>query len=395
MKRKNQFYDRILQNFYKVSNDEKKRIFERLYDLYYSLNLIIENLEEGIIAINNEGIIQGINKKASFLFSIPRDSEGKQISECLKEISFGHVILDLIKSTITTETKLLHDEDRGMILQINILPLGESGKIIGTLIKAFDITKTYERDQKLKRAEQLASLTTLAAGVAHEIKNPLGSISIYIQLIEKTISKTMDKSSSNYRELKDYCDIVKEEIGRLEDIVNSFLFSVRKIDLEVKEINLRNLILSTISFLKYEIEEKNIEIEVNFEHDDIILRLDEKYIKQALINIIQNAIDSMDRTDKKRIFISLKTNHKDAIVSVKDTGSGIKEDMLVKIFEPYFTTKRHGTGLGLTNVVRIIEAHSGSVSIDSEFGVGTEVIIKLPILQGNQKFLLSDELDYA
>ena len=395
MNRANQFFDKFLKNFDKVSDNEKKRIFERLSDLCYSQNTIIENLEEGIISIDINGIIQGINKKACFLFSIPRNCENEPLSKYLSDSETGKIILELIKEN-DSDTKLLKDDDNKRILQINIFPLGESGRIIGTLIKAFDITQTYENSQKLKRAEQLASLTTLAAGVAHEIKNPLGSISIYIQLIEKIIKKNIDNSSQCFSELKDYCAIIKEEIGRLEDTINSFLFSVRKLELNLEETNINSLILSTIDFLKYEIENNNINMEIKFDRDNLIMRIDERYIKQSLINIIQNAIDSIleksEKNYKKEIQIKLKTVDNFALIIIEDNGMGIKEELLPKIFEPYFTTKRHGTGLGLTNVARIIEAHNGNINIESEYGKGTKVIIKLPLLQENQKFLKTDLL---
>lgn len=392
MNRTNQFFDKILQNFDKVSDIEKKKVFKRLTTLLYSQNMIIENLEEGIIAIDNKGIIQEINKKACFLFSIPRNSEGKSLSKYMHNNDIGKSILEFI-SINDSETKLLKDNDNERILQITILPIGDSGRIIGTLIKAFDITKTYESSQKLKRAEQLASLTTLAAGVAHEIKNPLGSISIYVQLIEKIIKKNMDNDCQCYKDFKEYSDIIKEEIGRLEETINSFLFSVRKLELDIEDVNINELILSTVSFLKYEIEQNNINIDIKFDKDNLILKLDAKYIKQSLINIIQNTIDAMtDNSDdkKKEIYIKLKTMDNYAVISIKDTGIGMKEETLNKIFEPYFTTKRHGTGLGLTNVVRIIEAHNGNVSIESEYGKGSEFIIKLPLQQENQKFLEMD-----
>ena len=401
MNRTNQFFDKIFQNFDKVSDAEKKKVFQRLSTLWYSQNIIIENLEEGIIAIDNEGMIQGINKKACFLFSIPRNSEGESLSKCMPDNDIGKTILELVNSS-DSETKLLKDNENERILQINILPIGESGRIIGTLIKAFDITKTYESAQKLKRAEQLASLTTLAAGVAHEIKNPLGSISIYVQLIDKIIKKNMDNDCQCYKDFKEYSDIIKEEIGRLEDTINSFLFSVRKLELNIEDVNINELILSTISFLKYEIEKNNVSIDIKFDKDNLILKLDERYIKQALINIIQNAIDAMNENKdnekydkKKEIYIKLKTIDNYAVISIKDTGIGMKEETLNKIFEPYFTTKRHGTGLGLTNVVRIIEAHNGNITIESEYEKGSEFIIKLPLKQENQKFLKTDLLDYA
>lgn len=395
MNRRNQFFDKIIKNFDKVSDIEKKRIIERLALLSNSQNIIIENLEEGIIAIDINGIIQGINKKACFLLSIPRNSEDKAISKCINNTNIGRLILELLEAN-NTDTKIIKDDKNDRMLQIDILPLGDYGIIIGTLIKIFDITKSYESVQKLKRAEQLASFTTLAAGVAHEIKNPLGSISIYVQLIEKIIKKNMDNDCQCYNEFRDYCNIIKEEISRLEDTINSFLFSVRKLVLNLEDININSLILSTVDFLKYEIENNNIKIDIKFDIENLILKIDEKYIKQCLINIIQNSIDSIiekkkhNKSDENNILIKLKLLDNYALISIKDTGIGIKEEELSKIFEPYFTTKRNGTGLGLTNVIRIIEAHNGSFNIDSKYGVGSEAIIKLPLMLENQKFLESD-----
>lgn len=392
MNRTSQFFDKILQNFDKVSDDEKKNMFQRLCTLLYSQNAIIENLEEGIIAIDNKDIIQGINKKACFLFSIPRNCEGKPILKYINSSDILNTVSELINNN-NRKTKLLKDNDNERILQVNILPIGDSGRIIGTLIKASDITKTYESTQKLKRAEQLASLTTLAAGVAHEIKNPLGSISIYVQLIDKIIKKNIDNDCQCYKDFKEYSDIIKEEIGRLEETINSFLFSVRKLELNIEDVNINELILSTVSFLKYEIEKNNINIDIKFDRDNLILKLDEKYIKQSLINIIQNAIDAMSynkNNRKKEIYIKLKTMDNYAVISIKDTGIGVKEEAFNKIFEPYYTTKRHGTGLGLTNVVRIIEAHNGNIKIESRYGKGSNFIIKLPLKEENQKFLNTD-----
>lgn len=395
MNRRNQFFDKIIKNFDKVSDIEKKRIIERLALLSNSQNIIIENLEEGIIAIDINGIIQGINKKACFLLSIPKNSEDKAISKCINNTNIGRLILELLEAN-NTDTKIIKDDKNDRMLQIDILPLGDSGIIIGTLIKIFDITKSYESAQKLKRAEQLASFTTLAAGVAHEIKNPLGSISIYVQLIEKIIKKNMDNDCQCYNEFRDYCNIIKEEISRLEDTINSFLFSVRKLVLNLEDININSLILSTVDFLKYEIENNNIKIDIKFDIENLILKIDEKYIKQCLINIIQNSIDSIiekkkhNKSDENNILIKLKLLDNYALISIKDTGIGIKEEELSKIFEPYFTTKRNGTGLGLTNVIRIIEAHNGSFNIESKYGFGSEAIIKLPLMLENQKFLESD-----
>ena len=131
MNRRNQFFDKIIKNFDKVSDIEKKRIIERLALLSNSQNIIIENLEEGIIAIDINGIIQGINKKACFLLSIPRNSEDKAISKCINNTNIGRLILELLEAN-NTDTKIIKDDKNDRMLQIDILPLGDSGIIIGT-----------------------------------------------------------------------------------------------------------------------------------------------------------------------------------------------------------------------------------------------------------------------
>ena len=381
---KNRFYSKIIKTFDKLSSAEKKRIFMSLYDSFNYVNIIFENLEEGIIALDKTSTIKSLNKQASFLLNIPLNSVDKKIDDVIKEISFKKIFFDEKKSK-----KIVHDEKNSRFLEINILPIGEMGTIIGSIIKIIDITEIYEREQRLKRAEQLASLTTLAAGVAHEIKNPLGSISIYIQLIEKVLST--ENTEKAHTEIKEYCDIVQEEISRLEETINSFLFSVRSIELQKADKNIKDLILSTLSFLKYEIEEKNIEVDLSFEDDDLILNIDERYIKQSIINIIQNAIDALETLAKKEINISVKKNHKYAIINIQDKGIGVSADDVGKLFEPYYTTKRNGTGLGLTNVARIIVAHNGKITVTSSPNSGTEFIIKLPLVISIQKYLISEE----
>ena len=377
---KDRFYTRIIKTFDKLDEAEKKRIFTSLSDSYNYINIVFENLEEGVIALDSEDTINILNKQASFLLNIPQNSVGANINDVLKDVGFEDILFSDDKK------RFIHDKKNSRFLQIEELSLGQHGSIIGKVIKILDITKIYEREQRLKRAEQLASLTTLAAGVAHEIKNPLGSISIYIQLIEKVLSKSFeDKTTKNYTEMREYCEIVKEEITRLEDTINSFLFSVKSINLEKKNIDIIQLILTTLSFLKYEIENNSIEVDINFESDSLFLNIDERYIKQALINIIQNSVDAMSKTTKNILYIGVKKTEKYAIISIKDTGKGLELENINKIFEPYYTTKKHGTGLGLTNVIRIIEAHSGKIDVNVDNG--TEFIIKLPLTLKTQKYL--------
>ncbi len=378
MKEKQQFYRKILQNFDRLSADEVKRIWKQLVDIYNTQNLIIENLEEGIIAIDNKEYILFSNKKSLFFLDLKQDIKNKKLENCIKKDSFAYTLVELSKCETKSENIILQDKKNSRILQVNILSLGNKGRIEGTLILIFDVTNSWLQSQKLKRAEQLASLTTITAGIAHEIKNPLGSISVYVQLIEKAISR-LNISKDNTSELYEYSTIVKEEIARLEDTVNSFLFSVRGINLDLGEYDISKIIMEVLVFLQHEIKASNIEIETNIKEQSINMLVDIKYIKQALINIIQNSIDALKNTEHKIIKIYIYKENSFVFISILDNGMGIEKENISKVFEPYYTAKASGIGLGLTNVMRIIEAHNGFIEISSEKNVGTEMLIKMPI----------------
>lgn len=382
------FIEKAAARLEKLSQDEIRRIFDIIAKEYDIYALILDNLKEGVIALNNDREIIGLNKQASFLLHIPMSAKGSEILSVVKTERFRTEISNGLESTENIEDIVIEDAEEDRILSMSILPLGKKGVIEGLIILVSDVTENIKREQKLKRAEQLAGLTTLAAGVAHEIKNPLGSIDIYIQLIEKII-KRMPKDTDEVREISEHLSIVKEEISRLEEIINGFLFSVRKLQLDISEVDIARVIQETIDFLKYETEKNDVKVVADLPENLPKIEADGRYLKQAIINIVQNAVESLKDTLTREIHIRAereKSNNRMRI-SIHDSGVGIPEENLTKIYEPYFTTKKFGTGLGLTNVFRIIEAHRGEITINSTVGEGTDVLITLPITLSEKKLL--------
>jgi signal transduction histidine kinase len=279
-----------------------------------------------------------------------------------------------------------------------------------------DITEKRSREAQLRRAENLASLTTLAAGVAHEIKNPLGSLSIHIQLIQKAMDAhkeiyyearsehgQSEASGANgdeedsrqyFSRLDKYIGVVNEEIDRLNRIVVDFLFAVRPMNMDFREGNINSLIEELSDFVRYELEESNINCVLELEKDLPRTGFDERYMKQALLNLIKNAQAAMENGGT----LTIKTEFKDGQIDilVMDTGSGISDANLSKIFEPYFTTKETGSGLGLTLVFKIIREHRGEITVKSKEGQGTRFKITLPIPQKERRLITYEEKeDYA
>ena len=270
---------------------------------------------------------------------------------------------------------------------ISLMPLVHRKKLEGTIIAVDDITEKRQQEIRLRRMEKLADLTNLAANVAHEIKNPLGSMSIHIQLLERAIKKAREGDNTLPEEkfLEKYINVVNEEIERLNGIVVDFLFAVRPINAEFQLMDPNELLTRYMDFCKPELEEKGIELQMNLEENPPKLLLDGKLFRQVILNLVQNAEGAM--TEGGQLWISSQIKNDKFIVSIADTGIGMDEKTAARIFEPYFTTKTTGTGLGLTMVYKIIKEFSGDIQVQSILGEGSVFIITLPIPQREHKLL--------
>jgi signal transduction histidine kinase len=249
-----------------------------------------------------------------------------------------------------------------------------------------DISEKRNREIRLRRAENLASLTTLAAGMAHEIKNPLGAISIHLQLMQKALAGGNKDIKKQTKELFDkYFNILNEEVDRLNRIVVDFLFAVRPMTLELREGNLNVLIGELADFIRAELDQAGIRLLLELDEKLLPALIDERCMKQALLNLIKNAQAAMPNGGL--LTIATLGTESEIRISVCDTGIGINPENLKKIFEPYFTTRDNGTGLGLTLVYKIIREHQGDISVDSREGGGTDFEIIIPVYRREQKLI--------
>ncbi len=266
-------------------------------------------------------------------------------------------------------------------ISVSILPLVRSGEIHGSLLTVEDVTERRGREARLRRAESLAALTTLTAGVAHEIKNPLASIGIHLQLMQKQLKDTDRVPTA---EIKPYLDIVGEEVDRLNMIVVDYLMAVRPSEGRFEPGDLNEVIREITKFLQFELKDAGIELIQEFSEIPRV-ELDQKSLKQALLNLIKNAIEAMPHGGT--LWIGTSRQQETVTVQIRDSGVGIPEDVIGKIFEPYFTTKDFSSGLGLTVVYKIIKEHSGEVSVDSRAGEGTTFTLTFPVPQGERRLI--------
>lgn len=280
------------------------------------------------------------------------------------KLFFNHVVLG---DPQEFETSVYHKNGKVINLQMKLVPIVVNFQLIGIFGIAKDITELKMTEEFLRRSDKLTVIGQLAAGVAHEIRNPLTSIRGFVQLLQS--------SHQDYQ--KEYYPIMLSELDRINFIVSELLFLSRPVKMEFEDRSLAVIFHDVIELLQSQALVHNIEIFFK-KTDECNIRLYcvENKLKQVFINLIKNAIEAMPTGGK--IDITLSASHEHFIVQVQDEGVGIPEQMIPRLGEPFYTTKESGTGLGLMICHRIIEMHQGSMKITSEIQKGTRIEITLP-----------------
>ncbi len=324
-------------------------------------SLIIENISSGIITTDNEDQILTFNHSAKDLF---------------KSIDIGKNISDVLN----INTKRVNDKGRyelsednngekRIIEAIQSSLFDDRGIKKGEIFLLQDLTKIKKLEYAARQQDKMAAVGQLAAGIAHEIRNPLASISGSVQLLEST---------SNDPENTKLFKIIIKEIDRLNNLITEFLEFVRPDKVNEEPVDLNVLVQEILNMVKFN---KQLRQDVSLETNMISTRFihaDYPKLKQALLNIIINAYQAMDKAELAKLSISTHNEEDKVVLQISDTGNGIKPETLNKIFEPFHTTKAKGTGLGLAITHKILENHQAKVFVESKVGEGTKFTIEFP-----------------
>ena len=365
------------------------------------LETVMDSIIMGVLVCDKAHKLILANKAARRFLSIASYEQGK---ETLWSIIPDDIVAEFLAHTLITADKVegkefsLDVNGKERFLTFSVTPVVQDQKVTGSLILVGDITERKSKEARARRMESLASLTTLAAGIAHEIKNPLGSLSIHVQLIQKAMiaqeklcteirrsAETECDPGKHFRQIDKHLQIVNEEIDRLNSIVVDFLFALRPINADLKLGDINALITELAGFVSFELKNDNIECALDLEENLSAINFDPGLMKPALLNVIQNAAAAM--SDGGKITITTEEADDEIRVIIADNGTGISEENLSKIFEPYFSTKKNGTGLGLTVLFKIVKEHRGEVSVKSREGEGTVFTITLPKPQVERKLI--------
>lgn len=343
---------------------------ERLKD--YSEN-IIESLTVGVAVIDDKGQIIGWNRVLENIFKRKKSEVlGRTLEEAIglknlqalfpPESQEGYHLLSEIILTLPSGEERIFDVARTPLLDNKLIPYG-------TIFVFEDVTEKVRLQQQLLTSEKLASIGLLSAGVAHEINTPLTGISSYVQLLQKKLT------DAHYRQILEKIEAQTERVARI--VKNLLNFARYPSDTSFRRVNLKESLQEIISLIDYKLKTMNIKLELNLQDIKPVLGQPER-LQQVFINIILNALDAMPKGGQLRI--DLYQKNQEAVVSIADTGLGIKKEHLPRIFDPFFTTKGlgKGTGLGLSISYAIIKDHDGRIEVESEVGKGTTFYIYLP-----------------
>jgi len=311
------------------------------------------------------------------LFRHYRSSKGEEVFEVVKTLSLKDKIIGLIRIGYTAEEirPVLSQIKKNVFLSVFFfLILGISTITLIWVNQNRHLKKMKEMEDRIQLAERISSLGHLAAGVAHEIRNPLNAIGMGLQRLKREF---LPPDESKREEYISFTELILKEIRRVNDIIEQFLALSRPFHLNLKESSLQDLLRHLVTLFQEEASSLGIRLQSEVPSDLPRLAIDPEKLTQALINIMRNGMQAMGQGGLLRV--EARSLKEGVEVTISDSGSGIPPEQMEKIFNYYYTTKEKGVGLGLPIAHRIIEAHGGQLKIESRVGVGTKVTVTLPI----------------
>ncbi|MBR5901384.1 PAS domain-containing protein [bacterium] len=342
-----------------------------------TLASLLNALPDGILAVSPQRTV--IYANAGIYDTLGLSPE-EALDQPLWNILRDHSLLMLLDKTgnesfLTMETNVSYP--RKLRLRIKIVPLAEKEGLAGgpaALIIFSDISRESSSARDRERSSKLETMRLLTAGVAHELGNPLNSIIMKADLTSRLVGKL--PNSELKEKISRDLDVILSESERLKRIVEDFLQAARPLTFRPAETDLKKICLDCLEVLEPELHQRNIVAQKRLSDVPPAL-LDSDLWRGAVINVLRNAMEAMP--EGGIIFLTLDTKDNELILSVRDNGSGMSEDVAQKIFDPFFTTKQTGTGLGMLQIKRAMEAHGGSVEIKSRLGKGTLITLKAPL----------------
>ena len=408
---KSSFLDKVLGRIGRLDTEGLQTVVQRLARERSFLETLFNTIEDGVLVADEQGRIIYFNQAVTRLIGLPPDGEEKHMADILPEVDWEKISKsDHAGGAHVTRHEFEVHYPRPRFLRLYAASLdGESAGArppgrSGVALILHDATEARQKTFEAIESERVQALTLLAASVAHEIGNPLNALHIHLQLMEREVKKLkVGQASSLSRsrrgqdrleacpttetalKLEQYLDVAKGEINRLDYIVTQFLGAIRPSAPQLKMVSLNAVAEKTLELLRPEIVNRGVTVKIRLAHNLTATPVDATQLQQVLVNLVKNATQAM--TTGGTLTLQTGETSDGVWVSVTDTGGGIPQEQTNRIFEPFYTTKKKGTGLGLMIVQRIVRAHNGRIELESHVGRGTTFRVWLPLHERKPRLL--------
>jgi len=379
--KKNSSLDRVLGRLDRLDSVNLANLVQRLARERGLFEDIFNTLQEGVLVISADGRIEYANAAAQRLIGLGVEAlAGENLWRLVPGLrSSLEAPLDTADApppVVSREFELTYPEPRSV--RLYMVPFRGEGKGSPQRFAVIlsDITQDKQTTAARIESERTSSILLLAAGVAHELGNPLNSLTIHLQLIERKLKKLKLEKEADATALNESIRICAVEVRRLDGIVSNFLEAIRPRPPDLAETNLAEVLTEVLTFQHSELADRGIKVEAETSAELPLVMADHNQLKQVFFNLIKNAVEAMTPGGKLRI--RSRADDDNVFLLFGDSGAGIKHEDLGRLFQPYHTTKPGGHGLGLTIVQRIMREHGGQIGIESKEGIGTVVTLQFP-----------------
>ena len=371
------FIDRVLARIDRLDRKSVQNYVETLVHERKKIEQILDEVDEGVILLTREGGVRFANRRAFLWLGFQRILKDRsRIEELVAEPSVREFVTSCLKQPLENssgEFRVL--SPRAMFLRLHWSLLESEGEK-EILVRIEDLSREKSVHDEEARLQRIEGLIRLAAGVAHEIGNPLNTIQIHTDLLKREVGKLLNVKQ---RELEKCIEVIASETKRLDQIVHSFLRATRQPPLRFRLDSLNEVIEKVADFFRPEMEKRKVRLKIFLDKNLPRFLLDRSRLHEAFMNLIKNGVEAMPKGGTLTVSTTLKD--KLCVVQVRDEGEGVDEKDLPHIFEAYYTTKPEGSGLGLSQVYQAVRDHGGRIDVRSERNEGTVFTLIFPIRQ--------------